>query len=948
MRSKSLPLLLGLFWGIASSSAIAQSSGQADLEFFEKSVRPLLHNNCHTCHGSTKQKGNLRLDSREAILRGGDSGPAAIASHPEKSLIMKAVGYRDDELRMPPRSKLADNQIEILQRWIEGGLPWPESKEAGVKAAVSSFSLAERSKHWCWQPLEQTAPSPNPDHTDASPLDAFLASKQLSAGVLPTARADRLTLLRRVTFDLIGLPPTPQEIAAFLSDNRPDAFERVVDRLLASPHYGERWGRHWLDLARYAETLGHEFDHDLPGAYRYRDYVIRAFNVDLPYNQFVLEHVAGDLLSKPRLDPIDGTNASIQATAFWFLGEAKHSPVDVRADEAERIDNQIDVFSKTFLGLTVACARCHDHKFDAITTADYYSLASYLQSAHQQMAFLDRPAACAASLAQLHKIQRRLEEEVVEFTNASSLRFPAGVTRFDDFCRSDFANWFVSGSAFGAGPTCRPTPVLHIDHAPQALLVPAGTAHSGLLGDSLAGVLRSPTFTISKKYVWLHVGGRRGKVNIIIDGFQLIQDPIYGDLKFSVDSGETRAWRAVDLGMWQGHRAYIEFVDDGPGFISVDGIAFSDQTPKDAGKETSAALSISPAVLQELIADKKAAESSVTSSARIPALENATRWTGHIYIRGNPNSFGSVVPERFLQVFAGKNVGDSHPPGRLRLAHEMLTTASPLLTRVIVNRLWKEHFGEGLVRSTDNFGKLGELPSQPELLDFLAAEFVRRGWSIKQMHRLMLLSDAYQRSGEPDPVVASKDPQNRLFSYQPTRRLEAECIRDAILAVSGRLDQRFYGPSVAPFLNEHMTGRGRPNHSGPLDGAGRRSIYLNVRRNFLSPLLLAFDYPVPFTTMGRRMASNVPAQALILLNDPFVVGQARLWAERTLGREAVNSRELIIELYLEAFGRPPTSQECDVALGYFAENARPNDNALQAWTDLCHVLLNVKEFIFVR
>jgi hypothetical protein len=296
----------------------------------------------------------------------------------------------------------------------------------------------------------------------------------------------------------------------------------------------------------------------------------------------------------------------------------------------------------------------------------------------------------------------------------------------------------------------------------------------------------------------------------------------------------------------------------------------------------------------------------------------------------------------------GKTDGESHPPGRLGLAEEMLTAARPLLTRVIVNRLWKEHFGEGLVRSSDNFGKLGEIPSHPELLDFLASEFIRRGWSIKQMHRLMLLSEAYQRAGEPDPVVALKDPQNRLYSYQPTRRLEAECVRDAILAVSGRLDQRFYGPSVAPFLNAHMTGRGRPSHSGPLDGAGRRSIYLNVRRNFLSPLLLAFDYPVPFTTMGRRMTSNVPAQALILLNDPFVVGQARLWAERTLSHAGANPHESVEQLYLEAFGRPPTSQECEVARGYLAENARPNANSLQAWADLCHVLLNVKEFIFVR
>jgi hypothetical protein len=944
-------LLLGLIWCVAPSSSFAQSPGPADLEFFEKSVRPLLHANCHGCHGAAKQKGNLRLDSREAVLRGGDSGPAAVASHPEKSLLMKAVGYANDELRMPPRSKLAAPQIEVLRRWIERGLPWPETSDAGGKVAASSFNLAERSRHWCWQPLKKTTPPALSGPISSNPIDAYLAAHQSAAGVQPAGRADRLTLLRRVSFDLIGLPPTPREIATFLADDSPGAFERVVDRLLASPHYGERWGRHWLDLARYAETLGHEFDRDLPGAYRYRDYIIRAFNVDLPYDQFVLEHVAGDLLPKPRIDPVDGSNASIQATAFWFLGEAKHSPVDVRADEAERIDNQIDVFSKAFLGLTVACARCHDHKFDAITTADYYSLASYLESAHQQMAFLDPPAACAPSLARLRQIQSRLEAAAGERackSISSPVHLPPDATKFDLFSRPDFATWFVSGSAFGAGPTTRPTPVLHLDSTPQALLVPAGTAHSALLGDSLAGVLRSETFTISKKFLWLHVGGRGGRVNVIINGFQLIQDPIYGGLKFGVDSGETRAWRTVDLSMWQGHRAYIEFVDDGPGYLSVDGVAFSDRLPVDTQKESSPMLAIPATELQELVADKRDTERGMTAAARMPAFENATPWTGHIYIRGNPNSFGAAVPARFLQVFAGRNAGETQQPGRLGLAQNMLTAARPLLTRVLVNRLWKEHFGEGLVRSPDNFGKLGEAPAHAELLDYLALEFVRRGWSIKQMHRLMLLSEAYQRASEPDALVATKDPQNRLFSYQPTRRLEAECIRDAILAISGRLDQRFYGASVAPYLNEHMTGRGRPTSSGPLDGAGRRSIYLNVRRNFLSPLLLAFDYPVPFTTMGRRMTSNVPAQALILLNDPFVVGQARLWADRTLSQAGASTQERIDQLYLEAFGRPPTSQECAVAQAYLAENTRPNEDALQIWADLCHVLLNVKEFIFVR
>jgi hypothetical protein len=490
---------------------------------------------------------------------------------------------------------------------------------------------------------------------------------------------------------------------------------------------------------------------------------------------------------------------------------------------------------------------------------------------------------------------------------------------------------------------------LHVEGNVKAALVPAGTVHSGLLGDHLAGALRSETFAIAHKFIWFHVGGVGGHVSLIIDGFEKIQDPIYGGLRFSPNTGETRVWRAMDVSMWQGHRAFIELADDGPGYLTIDAIAFGDKPPGDPMPRTSAPLDVPSGLLEELAAAKKAAENSLPKPSRLPALEDATPWPGHVNIRGNPNSYGAATPARFLEVFTGRADAKAKCGGRLDLARQMINRGRPLLARVLVNRLWKEHFGEGLVRSPDNFGKMGELPTHPELLDYLANEFIRRGWSIKQMHRLMILSDAYQQASRPDAKLTTHDPQNRLFAYQPIRRLEAECIRDAILAVSGRLDSQMYGPSVAPFLNAHMAGRGRPGSSGPLDGAGRRSIYLNVRRNFLSPLLVAFDYPVPFTTMGRRMSSNVPAQALILLNDPFVVGQARVWAERALQGPELPSPERIARLYLEAFGRPPTLQEIAVAQDFVANRSEAiaASDSRAVWADLCHVLLNVKEFIFV-
>ena len=522
------------------------------------------------------------------------------------------------------------------------------------------------------------------------------------------------------------------------------------------------------------------------------------------------------------------------------------------------------------------------------------------------------------------------------------------MTRFDDFANTGFAQWHFSGMAFGSGATNSATPVLHVNDQ-KLVLVPPGVVHSGLLGDHLEGALRSESFTITNKFIWFHVGGKGGKVSLIIDGFQKIQDPIYGGLRFSTNTGETRVWRAMDVSMWLGHRAYIDLADDGPGYLTIDAIAVGDKPPGDPMARTASPIELPSELLHELTSVKKEAEKALPRPSRLPALEDATPWPAHINIRGNPNSFGAAAPARFLEVFTGHPDAKASCGGRLDLAKQMLSRGRALLSRVMVNRLWKEHFGEGLVRTPDNFGKLGELPTQPELLDYLASEFIRGGWSIKHMHRLMLLSEAYQQANEAAADTLRMDPQNRLFSYQPIHRLEAECIRDAVLSVSGRLDSRLFGPSVAPFLNAHMAGRGRPSASGPLDGAGRRSIYVNVRRNFLSPLLVAFDYPVPFTTMGRRMSSNVPAQALIMLNDPFVVGQAKVWADRALQGPPIKPAERIAKLYLEAFGRPPTLQEIDAAVAFLGSpsDSGPPSDLQERWADLCHVLLNVKEFIFV-
>ncbi len=401
----------------AETGASSDSGAKFDadgVEFFEKRVRPLLAARCQSCHGAEKQKGNLRLDSRVGALKGGDTSPAIVPGKPEESLLVDAIRY-GETYQMPPKSQLPAEEIATLVEWVRIGAPWGR-EVAEQSSDEKTFDLKARAGHSSFQPLANAHP---PKVAKAgwvkTPIDAFILAGLEARGLAPAAATDKRTLLRRVTYDLTGLPPIPQEIEEFLADHSPQAYQKVVDRLLDSPRYGERWARHWLDLVRFSETYGHEFDFEIPNAYRYRDYLIRALNNDLPFDQFVIEHVAGDLLSQPRRHPEEGYNESIIATGAYFFGEAKHSPVDVRQDQADRIDNQIDVFGKAFLGLTISCARCHDHKFDPISTKDYYALSGYLRSSRFQQAFIDAAEPLAGQVAQLTKLNDERAARYNEF-----------------------------------------------------------------------------------------------------------------------------------------------------------------------------------------------------------------------------------------------------------------------------------------------------------------------------------------------------------------------------------------------------------------------------------------------------------------------------------------------------------------------------------------------------
>jgi mono/diheme cytochrome c family protein len=1010
-------------------------------EFFETKIRPLLAEHCHTCHGPTKQKGGLRLDSRAAILKGGESGPALFPDKPDESRIIQAVRY-NGEPQMPPKCKLADDQIAALSAWVKMGAPWGKAADEHRTREPQSVIRPSPSQHWSLAPIERP-PLPQVRHAEwcRSPIDAFILAKLESKGLSPAAPADKPTLIRRVTFDLIGLPPTPEEVGAFLGDDSPDAFAKVVERLLASPHYGERWGRHWLDLVRYAETHGHEFDTDMYEPWRYRDYVIRAFNDDLPYDRFVTEQIAGDLLPQPRRHPTERWNESVLATGFWFLGEMAHSPVDVRKDQADRVDNQIDVFGKTFLGLTVSCARCHDHKFDPISQKDYYALFGVLSSSRFERAFIDDPARVCDAVAKLQEVRSKWERLAVgrvadclhtALTQPDAARRlieclpmskePTATMRpqqdtgilFEDFRTPGYPGWFVSGAAFGDGPTRVGEIIARTDPGwPVARVLPSGVAHSGATSPLLQGTLRSKTFRIEKDYIFFRVAGRATKITVIVDGYQLIREPIYGGLTIPINHGDEFQWRAINVAMWKGHSAYIELLDDNAGYLAVEQIRFSDadcgpqqilspllrkiladpesESPSKLSDKLRTLLgeiigqwrdgklvSLPDAaerieLLNRVLASKPLAEvNSIPAPSpeelalfeilreqhgRLPTPRRAsticdgTGLNEHVFVRGNPKNVGEEVPRRFLHALpGGEQPFFAEGSGRMELARRLTDPANPLTARVMANRVWQHHFGEGIVRSPDDFGKQGEQPTHPELLDWLASEFVHSGWSVKHLHRLMVLSNAYQMDSKADARAEAADPQNKLLQHMPLRRLEAEAIRDALLAVSGRLDCAIGGPSVPPHLNPFMVGRGRPEHSGPLDGDGRRSIYLQVRRNFLNPMFVAFDYPTPFTTIGRRSVSNVPAQALALMNNPFVVQQAELWATRILGEPLRTNAERVAGMYRAALGREPNELELNDALSFLAgqaqEYGKPDDP--RAWADLAHVLFNLKEFIFVR
>jgi hypothetical protein len=796
--------------GAANFSGVEIWSGEYDapdaadpdaIAFFEKRVRPVLVERCYECHsaGAEPVQGELLVDSRRGLRRGGDSGPAIVPFSADQSLLIKAVRYNNPDLQMPPEAKLPAEQIADLEAWVNRGAPDPR-RQAVERTKKPTLDLARGREFWSLRPVADP-PAPHVENTSwpANDIDRFLYAKMSEKSLRPVADADKRTLLRRASFDLIGLPPTPEEIDAFLADGSPDAFARVVDRLLDSPRYGERWGRHWLDVARYADTAGDNSDFPIPQMHLYRDWVVEAFNRDLPYDQFVCQQIAGDLM------PANGDgDRRGQAIATGYLAGARR--FGSRVDDYPQhltIEDTIDNLGRAFLGLTVNCARCHDHKFDPITTEDYYGLYGIFHSTRYPWPGIE-----------LEQKQRDLvplaaadaAKQAVEAHRSEQDRLDAEVRRLE---------------ALRGGATAQEKEKLNKQVQSARDLA---TKHGKTLPD----------------VAWAYAVAEAGKIEDV-----------------------------------------------------------------------------------------------------------------RVQHKGDPAKTGPVVKRRFPLVLGGYELpADDSTSGRLSLARWIADPKNPLTARVMVNRLWLGHFGQGIVPTPNDFGKQGKPPTHPELLDWLARRFVESGWSVKAMHRIILGSHAYRLAALGDPASIAADPANDLLAGFRRRRLDAEEIRDTLLFVGGNLDTSPAGPHPFPPSTDWNFTQHNPFKA--VYETNRRSVYLMTQRIQRHPYLAIFDGPDPSVSTPRRLTSTSPLQALYLMNNELVHQQARRAAERLLAERA-DDETRIERAYVLFFARPPNDGERSAANAHLQRaraaleraGAPVNEIAPLAWQSYVRSLWLLNEFVYL-
>lgn len=800
----SLRLILSVaVTGWSTSSLVADELPAAEVEFFETRIRPVLVEHCYSCHAADAKiiRGGLLVDSRDGLLDGGDSGASVVPGDPDESLLLSAL--RHESYEMPPDQKLPDNVIADFQRWIERGAVDP--RDQGNGQPPRGVDPAEAAAHWAFQPIaEPTPPAVEDESWIQSPIDRFVLARLEAAGMRPAPAADKRTLIRRATFDLIGLPPTVDQVNAFLADDSPASFAKVVDSLLESPHYGERWGRHWLDLVRYADTNGADENHALPNSWRYRDWVVRMINDDLPWDQFIIEQLAGDLLPATGDERLDGDR--LTATGMLVIGPKMLAEQDKDKMVIDLVDEQVDTVSRTMLGLTVGCARCHDHKFDPISAHDYYALAGIFYS--------------TKTMADRAFVSKWLERPL-----------------------------------------------------PSAEIAAARAAHQ----------------------------------------------PKIDAAKAKLATRQAELKRATE---------------------AVEAAAQENDTAEDAEPLPDVAALKKRVEKQQAVVEQL--EKDLPPFTMVMAADEAEPVDLPIHIRGNHLTLAEEtvprgMPEILTRSAPSAAIGDQQS-GRLQLARWLVSPENPLTTRVMANRLWMWHFGEAIHRSPSNFGLRAEPPTHPELLDWLAKQWFHQGWSLKRMHRMMMLSSTYQMASdfEDERVAeyAERDPENRLWWRRERRRLEAEPVRDAVLAVGGGLDLTMGGKA-------------------PNTEAQRRAIYLPINRAALYEMFSTFDYVETANHIEQRPTTTVPHQALYLLNNPIVLQQAEAVADAVIDRS--ESAEVRVEtLFERLFARSPRQAEIERALRFveaverdLEDVADPEQRGRQTWATLSRAMIAANEFVYI-
>jgi len=914
--------LLALVTLAPSTFAEEAAPSVEQVEFFEKHVRPLLVEKCVTCHGDKKQQGGIRLDSRSAM----DEASAIVPGKPGDSRLVQVIKYSNDDIQMPPAGKMPDDQIAAITKWIEMGAPWPQA-DGDAKAMNKA---ADSASHWSFQPiLDPPVPTVQAQDRVRDPIDAFVIAKLEEQQLTLSDPADKAMFIRRATLDLWGIPPKYEEVQAFIADTSSEAVTRLIDRLLESPLYGQRWARHWLDIARYADTKGYVFTEEprYPYAYTYRDYVVDSFNADKPYNRFVMEQIAADQMD------IGEDQAELAAMGFLTVGRRFLNKKE------DIIDDRIDVVTRGLMALTVGCARCHDHKYDPIPTADYYSLFGVFNSSQEpgDLPIIGTPQ----NRAEYEKFQQELATRQQALNEYEQKTHAAIVAKL----RADVASYLIlvvepkaanPGDALKALVTGEPRREV-IQHW-KKYLESKQDPDDRVFGPWIA-LTRAPEAEFSAK--WDAVKARLtatdlppqglGSINAIVRQTLLDQPPTnkvevaqrYGTILADIE----KKWQEL-----KGQQADASALPD-PAAEELRQVLYADGTPTNITVEDSKKAYLRDERNKQRDLVKKIENLSATSPGAPPRAmvmnDKERPDEPRILVRGNPGRPGEQVPRQFLQVVAGpERKPFSKGSGRLELAEAIVAPNNTLTSRVIVNRLWQHHFGEGLVRTPGDFGIRGEAPTHPELLDHLATWFMQNNWSLKALHRRIMTSAVYGQQSLDRLDAIAIDPENRLLWKKPRQRLEFEALRDSWLAVAGRLDTSLGG---RPFDNIND-----PN-------AVRRTLYAFLNRNDLPGVFRSFDMADVDTSMAERPETTVPQQALFALNAHFLIEQTRHVS--TAIQKEPDDAARVTALFRRVLSRDPTSEEREFALHFLKDS--PHTGQLNNYDKLSQVLLLTNEFVFV-